>query len=374
MGQRHETDTALVIAARAGDRDACATLLERHYPLVLALCARMLRDPSLAQDAAQEAAVQALLGLDRLRDPARFGPWLGGIGLNICRRWLQHGGRATALWEALPGEARDARPGPDDLAEADELRGRILDAVDTLPPGQRATVLLVYLDGLSHAEAASALGIATGAVKTRLFKARRTLRRHLTDFMQEGATMAAADTGAWVEFRVKDVRRHPATWPPQVRYTVILHEVGGAGRHSAWGIGPFEAEALAVQLADVQIPRPLVYTLAAHLLAATGGRLRAVRIARVHEQVDYGELIVAGPNGEQVVDARVSDALNLALACRVPIYIAPAFLPDDTDEAARDWQRYEARLYGEDTEGPAELATAVARRMSPPSPPSSPSP
>jgi len=374
MDQRQKTDAALVDAARVGDRGAYAALLARHYPLVLAVCTRMLRDGSLAQDAAQEAAMQALLGLDRLRHPARFGPWLAGIGLNICRRWLRHQVRGMASWETLLTEPEDARPGPDDLAEADELRERVLDAVAALPPGQRATVLLVYLDGLSHAEAASALGIATGAIKTRLFKARRTLRRHLGDLAREEKTMAAADTMQWVEFRVRDVQRHPATSSPQMHHTVILQEVGGTGRHSTWGIGPFEAEALAVQLADVQIPRPLVYTLAAQLLAATGGRLRAVRIARMHEQVGYGELIVEGPNGEQVVDARVSDALNLALVCRVPIYVAAALLTDETDGVAGEWRRDELRLYGEETEGPAEPAITLSRRRSLPNPLSSPVP
>lgn len=186
--------------------------------------------------------------------------------------------------------------------------------------------------------------------------------------------MAAADTMQWVEFRVRDVQRHPATSSPQMHHTVILQEVGGTGRHSTWGIGPFEAEALAVQLADVQIPRPLVYTLAAQLLAATGGRLRAVRIARMHEQVGYGELIVEGPNGEQVVDARVSDALNLALVCRVPIYVAAALLTDETDGVAGEWRRDELRLYGEETEGPAEPAITLSRRRSLPNPLSSPVP
>jgi len=369
MMAHEQTDVELVHLARMGDRDARAALLARHYALVLTLCTRVLRDPALAQDAAQEASIQALLSLDRLRHPARFGSWFAGIGLNICRRWLHHRASATIPWELLPAEPPDAHPGPNMLVETDELRQRVLDAVATLPPGQRASVLLVYLEGLSHAEAASALGIATGAVKTRLFKARRSLRRSLGDLEQEVVNMTSEGTTAWVEFRVEDVRRHPATWPPFVHHTAILQEVGGAGRHSAWGIGPAEAEAMAVQLAGVQLPRPLVYTLTEQLLKATGGQVRAARIARVHERVGYGELVVVGPNGDQVVDARVSDAINLALVCHAPIYIAAAFLSDDSDDASAEWKHAEARLYGEHTEGPTAIATAHARQMSPGVPP-----
>ncbi len=67
-------DTALVLAARGGDQDAFGALLARHRPLLLALCRRALGDPLLAEDAAQEAALQALLGLDWLRRADRFGP------------------------------------------------------------------------------------------------------------------------------------------------------------------------------------------------------------------------------------------------------------------------------------------------------------
>lgn len=88
-----DSDTALVLAAQAGDKEAFARLIAHHRRLLLALCQRSLADPVLAEDAAQEAVLQALLGIDRLRQPDRFGPWLGGIGLNICRRWLRQRSR-----------------------------------------------------------------------------------------------------------------------------------------------------------------------------------------------------------------------------------------------------------------------------------------
>ena len=83
-------DADLVRAARAGDRAALDVLMRRHRASVVRACRRLLRDAADAEDAAQEALVQALVGLPRLRDPARFGPWLHGIALNVSRRALEH--------------------------------------------------------------------------------------------------------------------------------------------------------------------------------------------------------------------------------------------------------------------------------------------
>ncbi len=197
-----DSDSALVQAARGGDRGAFALLLARHRPLLLALCRRKLGDPALAEDAAQEAALQALLTLDRLRRAERFGPWLAGIGLNVCRMWLRARSRERRSWEAAREEyAADAsRNGHDDLTldAADtasaELVKRVREAVAELPDGQRAAVRLFYLSGLSYAETAGELGIEVGSVRTRLHKARGTLRRHLRAVGEEEAMASTAST------------------------------------------------------------------------------------------------------------------------------------------------------------------------------------
>lgn len=90
------SDASLVIAARGGDRQAFSTLLQRHRPLLVAVCRRALGDAGWAEDAAQEAALQALLGLEALRRADRFGAWLAGMGLNVCRRWLRDRSRSAS--------------------------------------------------------------------------------------------------------------------------------------------------------------------------------------------------------------------------------------------------------------------------------------
>jgi DNA-directed RNA polymerase specialized sigma24 family protein len=107
-----QPDAALVRAARHGDKDAVGVLIIRHRPMALALVSRLLRSTDEATDVVQEAAVTAMVGLDRLRSPERFGAWFAGIALNIGRRRLRE---ALVIVTALPLTDR-----PDEGAGADE--------------------------------------------------------------------------------------------------------------------------------------------------------------------------------------------------------------------------------------------------------------
>ena len=329
-----DTDADLVQRARGGDRESFARLLERHSPMARRICARLL-DAGGIDDVMQEAALQAWLGLDALRDARQFGPWLTGIGLNLARRTLQTRAIDPWSWEATLGgklvrEPIENAAGPDECAEADELATTVRGAVADLPRGQRAAVLLVYLSGLSYRETAAALGIPVGAVKTRLHKGRRALQRRLLYLWTEDLMTTSVEQ-QMVEMRVADVRRRQGD-DEHARSVVVLEEVGGSRQVFIW-VGNWEASSIAMLLEKVRVPRPLTHAFTANLLRAGGVRVRQVRIHRLANETYYAEAVLDGATGQQAVDARPSDCMALALELGAPILVAADVI--SAAEAAR---------------------------------------
>lgn len=308
--------------------------------MLRAVCLRMLGDPMAADDAAQDASLQALLNLDRLRQPDRFGSWLCGIGLNVCRRYFRDRTSTMWSWETLQGGCELEAPptvmnDPELRVETLEMADRVHQAVTLLPPGQRSAVLLFYVLGLTYAETAVLLGVEIGAVKTRLHKARHTLRRDLRDQWKEHM-MVTESTQESIAVRIADVKRTPGEGDRSAQYVVILEEIDGERRLLIW-VGRPEAETMALQLEKTEMPRPLTFGFLADLFGALGNPLREVRISRLADKVFYATALVATPQGTKLIDARPSDALNLALATGAPIRVETAVLDQlDAAPAAAD--------------------------------------
>jgi RNA polymerase sigma factor (sigma-70 family) len=347
-------DAALVRRARGGDSGAFAMLVARHRPMLVALCRRRLGDPGLAEDAAQEAVLQALVGLDRLERPERFGAWLGGIGLNVCRRWRRDQAREEWSLAALTGgrAAPDPAPAsPDEAAEQAEAARRVRGAVGRLPAGQRAAVVLFYLVGMAHREVAAALGIGVGAVKTRLHKGRAALREELA--AEEGADEMSVTTTGPVAMRVTEVRRQAADGEQPEKTVILLQEEAGERRLGIW-VGAFEGLQIAFALEGTELRRPMAYQFMTSLLEATGSRLTEARVTRLDDGTFFGVAVVEGPAGTRELDARPSDILNLALLTGAPIRVDPGVLAQATDSEKG------ARFLAEAAAYPDATATIVA--------------
>ena len=144
----------------------------------------------------------------------------------------------------------------------------------------------------------------------------------------------------YVEMRIAKVVGL-ATAEDEPFYYVVLDEVAG-DRQLAIVIGHAEAFSLAAHLGGIAWPRPMTYQFVAALVQALGGRVRQARIDRVVDETYIGTVEVEGPPGTRSVDARPSDALNLAVLVQAPIFVAPEVLQDaearragDSLEAAR---------------------------------------
>jgi RNA polymerase sigma factor (sigma-70 family) len=364
-------DARLVEAALGGDKDAFAALVTRHWAMAVALAARVLGTPDLAADAAQEAAVAALVGLDRLRAPDRFGAWFCGIALNAARGWARQ--LRTERPAVIPGQAPDRagqEPGPDERAELAELAATVRAAVAQLADGQRDAVFLFYLQGLTHREVAAELAISVGAVKARLHQARAALTPALVPLAggpapaggpagpvtrtKEPVMTTTAGGPAWAEVSVTDIRCSDDSDPLNRKHVMVLTERDGPRRLPIW-VGPAEAGVLALSLQAVETPRPMAYQMAAGLLDACASRVSEVRITRLAGEVFYAVVVVAGPAGQREVDARPSDAVNLALVAGAPILADGALLDDPRASRRDEWQDLPS--------GTAALVAEAAERM-----------
>lgn len=335
------SDAELVAAALAGDKRAMGLLLERHRGLVVGLCARMLADDEAARDAFQEAALRAMLGLDRLRDGERFSAWLCGIALNVCRDWLRSPGSPFRGWShgGIHGhQLVDPEPGPAELAEAAELAARVREAVAELPDGQQEAVEAYYLSGLTSREVAVLLDTSLAAVKTRLFKARRALRQGplatKTEQHEETQPMDGTDQQL-VPVTITEIRQAPPDDTGRSHCIVLLTDTDG-DRHLPIWIGDWEAVAIAFKLEDTQSPRPLAHELFVSAIAALGGDVQAVHIRELIDWTYYATIVLETTDGDTVeLDARPSDALNIALITNAGSYAAPTLLePRDQERVA----------------------------------------
>ncbi len=127
-----------------------------------------------------------------------------------------------------------------------------------------------------------------------------------------------------VEVRVAEVRPVPSQ-PENPLFAAILAEVGG-GRGWLVVMRKPEADNLALHLRGVWTERPMTYSFMAALVGALGGRVLEARITAADGRTIFASATVDGPNGRQVLDARPSDALNLALRTGAPIRVAPEAL------------------------------------------------
>lgn len=168
-------DRAVIERAMAGDHDAFARLASAAVRSMYATARLIVRDDAAADDATQDALVNAWRYLPSLRDPDRFDAWLYRLLVNACRTQLRRGGRHEIVEIDVADRARDGGdPGPR-LADRDQLeRGfRRLDA------DQRAVVILHYYRGYTVPEVAEIVGVPLGTAKSRIHRATNELRAAL---------------------------------------------------------------------------------------------------------------------------------------------------------------------------------------------------
>ena len=170
----------LVEQARAGDREAFASLVRMTSDRMYAIATRILRDADLAEDALQGALITAWKSLPTLRDPARFEAWLRRLLVHACYAEARRRRSWTTNIRVLPV---DGPVGPDGLISIVE-RDALDKAFARLSMEQRAVFVLHHHLGLSLTEIADTLGVPAGTARSRLHYATQTLRAAITADLQ----------------------------------------------------------------------------------------------------------------------------------------------------------------------------------------------
>jgi len=174
-----QNESALVCAARRGDKEALQVLLKRHWAWLKGLVYGVLGDWRDLDDVLQEVCLRVITRIHTVRDPDRFRGWLAIVA------------RREALKHLRRKPLGSIRQGPESLSSGSyaedplegmakrELCDHILDAVKTLPEKYREVFVLAHTGELSYAEMAEVLGVPLTTMQIRLVRARRMIQNHI---------------------------------------------------------------------------------------------------------------------------------------------------------------------------------------------------
>jgi RNA polymerase sigma-70 factor (ECF subfamily) len=168
-------DEWLVVRCQLGERDAFDELIARWHPQLRRYVLRLTGDADAAADVLQEIWLRVIRGLARLREAGRFRAWLFGIARRVLMDRLRVRYAEPPMTSLEPGEFEEPAVEDEDAEDLASLQT----GLDRLPLPEREVLVLFYLQELSLADIAEIAAIPVGTVKSRLYRARKLLRRQL---------------------------------------------------------------------------------------------------------------------------------------------------------------------------------------------------
>jgi RNA polymerase sigma-70 factor (ECF subfamily) len=185
-------DRVLVDRFKKGDQSAFDEMVTRYWDRIYAMVNQLLRNQQDAEEVTQDAFIRAHRGLVNFRGESAFSTWLYQIATNLARNrywywWRRkrdqsvsidapiNSENSTTLAELIPAEVET----PDDIAVTEEFVRRIGTGMDKLTAKHREILILRNVKNLSYEEISAILGISSGTVKSRIARARESLRAKL---------------------------------------------------------------------------------------------------------------------------------------------------------------------------------------------------
>ncbi len=186
----NENDNDLVRTFKSGDHTAFEKIVLKYQDRVYNLCYRFLGDKQEAEDSAQEVFIKVYRALNRFKEKSSFYTWLYRIVMNTCKnrvKSLEYRRAKTRVsidddqekGEETFSAVTDKNELPDENLEQREKMIRIQEAIDKLPPDQKTVVILRDVEGLSYEEIADITKTRLGTIKSKLSRARLSLRNKL---------------------------------------------------------------------------------------------------------------------------------------------------------------------------------------------------
>ena len=189
------SDLGLVQRVQRGDKTAFDLLVRKYQHKVIKLVTRYLRNPSDAEDVAQEAFIKAYRAMPQFRGDSAFYTWLYRIAINTAKNAIVSRDRnpvefdldMQAIEESQSMQARLAdTTTPESLLQTEEIRTTVNQAIDALPEDLRTAIVLRELEGLSYEDIALAMECPVGTVRSRIFRAREAIDRRLSEVFEGG--------------------------------------------------------------------------------------------------------------------------------------------------------------------------------------------
>jgi RNA polymerase sigma factor (sigma-70 family) len=176
--------TNLVRCAQSGDTAAFNQIVYRYQDMAVGYARSLLGEFDLAEDAAQEAFMDAYIKLCTLRDPRKFAPWFRKIVFKHCDRITRSVRHLTISTDAMQDLASPL-PSPYYLVERQQTQTIVQEAIEKLPDTERTVVILFYIAQYSYRDIAQFLDITPNAVKTRLYSARQRLHERILPMVED---------------------------------------------------------------------------------------------------------------------------------------------------------------------------------------------
>ena len=189
-----QLDEDLVLRVQQGDKSAFDFLVIKYQHKIIQLVNRYVKDPSEAQDVAQEAFIKAYRALGNFRGDSAFYTWLYRIAINTAKNYLVSRSRRSSDYQVdiQDAEALENAPQlqgmetPERLLLNQEIIDTIKTAIDKLPEEMRTAIMLREFEGMSYEEIAVAMDCPVGTVRSRIFRAREAIDNKLNPLLEHG--------------------------------------------------------------------------------------------------------------------------------------------------------------------------------------------